>query len=131
MFGERIEIGPGLIIEPLQVGVGDELKKVLVAGKVPGKEAEVKDRLSLVGPPLAFEARTFDKVELAADDRLDLLGFRHVIELDRAKQVAVVRERERLHPEGGRAVRQLVYPAGAIEQAIVAVDVEVYEILVG
>ena len=49
----------------------------------------------------------------------------------RAVKVAVVGEGESLHAEGLGAVHQAVDPAGAIEEAVVAVDVKMDEISVG
>ena len=93
VLGKGLEIGPWLVIEALQVGVGDELKQVLIAREVPREQAQVEDGLSLVGPALALEPRALDQVELAADDRLDPLGLGRVVELDRAEKIAVVGQR--------------------------------------
>jgi hypothetical protein len=129
---ERLEVGPRLVIEALEVGVGDELEEVLVAGEVLGEQAEVEDGFALVvGAALLLEARSFDEVELAADERLDALGLGGVVELDRAVEIAVIGEGDGGHAELDRAVHQPVDPAAAVEQAVVGVDVEVDEVFVG
>jgi hypothetical protein len=131
MAGERLQVRPRLVVEALQVGVAHELQEVLVALDVPGQEAEVEDAPALVAAALLLEARALGKVELAADQRLDPLALRRRVEVYGAKQVAVVGEREGAHPELARPVRQPVDPAGPVQQAVVRVDVEMDEILVG
>jgi hypothetical protein len=75
-----------------------------------------------------LEAGGLGEVEFAADERFDALGLGLVVELDRAVEIAVVREGQGLHAEGGGAVHQAVDAAGAVEQAVVAMDVEMDEI---
>ena len=89
------------------------------------------DGLALIGTARAFEAGAGGEVEFAADQRLDALGLGLVVELDRAVEIAVVREGQRLHPEGVGPVHQAVDPAGAIQQGVVAMDVKMDEIGVG
>ena len=129
---ERLEVGARLVIKTLEVRVGDELEEVLVAGEVFREQAEVKDGFAVVvGAAVFFEAGGFDEVEFAADERLDALGLGLVVELDRAVEIAVVGEGEGAHAELGGAIHQPVDAAAAIEQAVVGVDVEMDEILVG
>ena len=104
----------------------------MVAGEIFRDETEVEDAFAvLVGAAVFLEARGFDEVEFAADDRLDAFGLGGVVELDRAVKIAVVGERESLHPQLRRAIHQPVDPARAVEQAVVGMDVEVDEILIG
>ena len=128
---EGLKVGARLVIEALEVGVGDELQEVLVAGEVLGDEAEVEDGLAVViGAAVFLEAGGFDEVELAADDGLDALGLGGVVELDRAVEIAVVGKGEGGHAEFHGPVHEPVDAAGAIEEAVVAVDVEMDEIFI-
>ena len=125
------EIRAGLVVEALEVRVGDELEQVLVPGEVAGDQAQVEDALPLVRPAQPLQARALRQVKFAADERLQALGLGRAVEFDRAVEVAVVGQREGGHAERGGPVHQPVDPAGSIQQAVVAVDVEMDEIFVG
>jgi hypothetical protein len=65
-----------------------------------------------------------DEVRLEADDRLDPVLVAGLVELDGAVHHAVVGQAEGGLAEGGGALGQRVDLAGAVEQRIFAVDVE-------
>ena len=132
VFREGFKIGARFVVKTLQMRVGNELQEILVAGEILRDEAEMKHALAvLVGAAVFLEAGGFNEVEFAADDRLDALGLGGVVELDRTVKIAVVGEREGLHPQLRRAIHQPVDPARAVEEAVVGMDVEVDEILIG
>ena len=79
--------------------------------------------VALVLDLVALEA-VVDEVGLEAEDRLDAVLPAGLVELDRAVQDAVVGEPERRHPELGRARRERLDLAGAVEQRVLGVDVE-------
>ncbi len=66
-------------------------------------------------------------VELAAEDRLDagLLG--RVVEVDRAEEVAVIRERDGRELQLLGLVDQLLELGGTVEQAVLGMNVQVDE----
>ena len=66
-------------------------------------------------------------VDLAAEDRLDALVARRLVEVDRARERAVVGERDGRHLELGGALREVRDPARAVEDRVLRVDVEVDE----
>ena len=66
-----------------------------------------------------------DEVGLEADDRLDPVLAAGLVELDGAVHHPVVGEPERRHPELGGAGGHRVDLAGAVEQRVLAVDVQV------
>ncbi len=66
-------------------------------------------------------------VDLAADDRVDALGFGRVVELHRAEEVAVVGHGDGGHLLLDHEVHQLGDFAGAVEQGVVGVAVQVDE----
>ena len=70
-------------------------------------------------------------VDLAAEDRLDALLLRLIVEDDRREHVAVLGDRERRHLQARRLLQQLVDAAGAVEQRIFGVQVQVDEITHG
>ena len=73
------------------------------------------------------EARAVRDVHLAADDRLHALLLHGVVELDRAEHVAVVGDGAGRHAQLGDALGQLLGPAGAVEEGVFGVEVEVNE----
>ena len=89
------------------------------------------ETLALLGAAGLFEARALDEVDFAADQRLDALRLGLIVEIDRTEKIAMVGERERGHPQRLRAIHQPVDAAGAIEQAVIGVKVEMDEIFVG
>ena len=70
-------------------------------------------------------------VGLDADDRLDALVLRGLVERDRAVQRAVVGDREAVEALRGRRIDQLRDPAEAVEEAELGVDVEMGEVVRG
>ncbi len=127
VLGQRLEIGPGLVVEALQMGVGHQFEQVLVARQIGGEQAEVVVALALLRPAVAIQARAFGQVQLAAQQRLDPFGLGRVVELDRAEEISMVGHRQGLHAQLGRAIDQPVDPARAVEQAVVGMDVKVDE----
>jgi hypothetical protein len=66
-------------------------------------------------------------VHLATDDGMDTLRFGRIVEADGAEEVAVVRHGDGGHFLFGDHLHQLIDFAGAVEQGIVGVVVEVNE----
>ena len=67
-------------------------------------------------------------VGLAAEDRLDAVGLGLLVEVERAEQVAVVGDRHRLHPALEHLREQVVQADGAVEKAILRVQMQVREL---
>ena len=70
----------------------------------------------------------FREVELAAEDGLDALFAHGVEEVDRAVDVAVVGHGGGGLTDFGEVGGELVYVAGAIEEGVVGVEMEVREL---
>ena len=120
---EQLPVGARLVVVALEVRRRRQLDEVLVAGLVAGEQREV--RVALLDPGAA--AAVGGHVELEADDRLDALFFGGAVELDGAAQRAVVGERHRRHAQFLGPFDQLLDPAGAVEQRVFAVHVEMDE----
>ena len=71
---------------------------------------------------LLLAGRVVADVDLAADERLDSLLLRVLVELDGARERAVVRERDGRHLELGRAGGEVRDPAGPVEDRELGVD---------
>ena len=89
---EVLAVDPGLVVVAVEVGVGDEPTQVLVADEVLGQQDQV-ERLG-VGLALLVGHRPPGDVGLDADDRLDPLRVRRLVEGDRPVQGAVVGDGE-------------------------------------
>ena len=129
-LGERLQVGPRLVVEPLEMGVAHQLQQVLVALDVAGDEAQVEDAAALVAAALLFQTRALGEVEFAPDEGLDPLALGHRVKINRAEQIAVVGQGQGAHAELARPLGQLVDPAGPVQQAVVRMDMEMDEILV-
>ena len=82
-----------------------------------------------VGLALLVGHRSAGDVRLDADDRLDALRSRRLVEGDGAVERAVVGEGHRIHALRGRRVDQLGDPPEPVEKAELRVDVEVGEVV--
>ena len=127
--GEVLPVDPRLVVVAVEVGVGREPAEVLVAGPVLGEQDQVEGLA--VGLALLVGHRPAGDVGLDAEDRLDALVLRRLVERDRAVERAVIGDRERIHAVLGRRVDQLRDPAEAVEKTELGVDVEVREVVRG
>ena len=124
-----LAVDAGLVVVPVEVGVGGEPAEVLVARPVLGEQDQVEGLA--VGLALLVGHRPARDVGLDAEDRLDALGLRRLVERDRAIERAVVGDRERIHAVLGGRVHQLRDPAEAVEETELGVHVEVGEVVRG
>ena len=118
---EMVPVDAGLVVVALEVAGRRELDQVPVALVGLGQEGQVRVALLLSG-------RVVADVDLAADERLDSLLLRVLVELDGAGERAVVGERDGGHLELGRAGGEVRDPAGPVEDRELGVDVEVDEL---
>ena len=107
--------------EALQVAGRRELDQIAQPRLVASQQRQV---IALVLDLLTL-APVVDQVGLEPDDRLHGVLAAGLVELDRAVQDAVVGEPERRHPELGCPRRERLDLAGAVEQRILGMDVEV------
>ncbi len=127
--GEVLAVDPRLVVVAVEVGVGDEPAQVAVADGVAGQQDQV-ERLG-VGLALLVGHRPAGDVGLDADDRLDPLGGRRLVEGDRAVEGAVVGQGEAVEALLGRRIDEVVDPPEAVEEAELGVNVEVREVVRG
>ena len=106
-------------VQALEEAGAGELREVLEALVVLREQREV------VALDLALADRAVvDEVGLEAQDRLDVVLLAGLEELDRAVHHAVIGEAQRGLPELGRAGGELVDLAGAVQQRVLRVDVQ-------
>ena len=126
---KMVVVGTWLVVEPIKVGVGHDPAEIAIA-RATGREGDEVERL-LVGLPLFVAHPTAGDVRLNADDRLNPKLHCRLHELDRAVEGAVVGEGDRVHPKALRLLHQRLQVAHAVEQAELAVDVEVRKVRLG
>ena len=81
----------------------------------------------MVPPVRAIRAVVAD-IGLAAEDRLYAVGLGLFVEVDGAEHVAVVGERDGVHAQAGQLGEQILQADGSVEQAVLAVNMEVSEL---
>ena len=126
---EMLVVGTWLVVEPIKVGVGHDPAEIAIARSA-GREGNEVERL-LVGLPLFVAHAAAGDVRLDADDRLNPKLLCRLDELDRAVEGAVVGEGDGVHPKALRLLHQRLQVAHAVEQAELAVDVEVRKVRLG
>ena len=111
----------------LEEADGRELDEVAVAGAVAGEQHEVRVVGGGAAQPLAPLAAPEGEVRLEPEDRPYLAGLRLGVELPGAVEVAVIRDRQRVHAERLDVVQQIGNAVRAVEEGVFAVRVKVYE----
>ncbi len=120
--GQQLAVDARLVVVALEVGVGEEPVQVAVPDEVLREQDEV-ERLG-VGLPFLVPHRAPGDIGLDADDRLDPLGFRRLVEGDRAVQGAVVGQGQGVESEPLGLVHEVADPPEPVEQGELGVDVE-------
>ena len=128
MRGEELLVHARLVVEPLEVGLRDELDEVPVARAVAREDGEVVGALVAAVLRPALSAAPRGDVELAAENRLDARLLRRLVEVDRAEEVPVVGERERGKVQVLRLLDEPLELGGAVEETVLRMDVEVDEV---
>ena len=111
-----------VVIEALEVAHRVQVREVLPADLVLGEQDQV------IRPALGLVEPVGRDVRLAAEDRLHAVGLGALIEVERAEQVAVVGDRDRLHAALEHLREQLVQANRAVEKAILRVQMQVGEL---
>src|ERR1700691_288594 len=122
MLGKVLLADPRLPVEAVQRRLGSDANEIAVALLVLRQNQQVVVVVALrFGAMVLFLAN----VELAPKDRMDTLMLCGVEEMDRAIDIAVVCNRNSLLADVGNALHQLFDIAGAVEQGVVGVEMQV------
>ena len=123
MRREQVLIDARLVVEAFEKAGRNQLDEVAIAFLVLAEQDQV---VIAVGIGAGLVALLRD-VDFAADDGMDALRFGGVVELDGAEEIAMVGHGDGGHLLLGDDVHQLVDFAGAVEQGVVGVAVQVNE----
>ncbi len=118
-------VDAGLVVEALGEAGADQIAEVAVAGLVFAQQDQVG--VGVVEAVLLVMPGARGDVDLAADDGLDARGAAGLVEGHRPVHHAVVGDRQGTLPQFFGALRQLLDAAGAVEQRIFGMDVEMDE----
>ena len=124
---EQLHVNPRAVIEAVEEGAGGQLHQVMVSANIGREQRQVIVRLLAAAGGLLVLAAAGRDVRLVADNRLDPRAGHRAIELDRPVEIPMVGQRAGLHLLRLRQLRQARRRAGAVEQAEVAVNVQVNE----
>jgi hypothetical protein len=119
--GEEIFIDAGLVVEAVEEAGRDELKQVAVAFLVFAEEDKVVVAVLLVLDGVGL----LGDVDFAADDGVNAFVLGGVVELDGAEEVAMISHGDGGHALSGDEFHELGDFAGAIEEGVIGVAVEV------
>ena len=128
MLGKQFSVDSRLVVESFQIASGDQLDEVLVARHVFGQKRDVASALIAAVLIRLLEPAPRSDVHLAADDRLHTLLHREGVEVDRAEEVPVISDGQGRHPVFLGFGDQRLQCARPVQQAILAVDVQVDKI---
>ena len=123
---EQIAIDPGLEVKAFQIRLGGQLQQVGEALLVLGQKREVVARILLVAG-VFLKPTTRGDIGFVANDRIEPRSLCRTIKLKRTVQVAVVGDGQRVHAEFDGAADKPLDRTRSVEQAVVAVAVEVDE----
>src|SRR5687768_58913 len=125
VLAKDLSIYTGLVVEALEVRDGGQLEEVAVALFGLAKK---DDLVRLVVDAGSFVGQFIERHESALpDDRLDLLLAALLVELDGAVDRRVIRQRDGVHIHLFGSLRQLIQLGQSLEEAVVAMNMEVDE----
>ena len=128
MLGKQLFVYARPIVKAVKKRDGCQLDKVGIAGPIFGEERKVETGITTRGAArLLFQVALRRDVGLAADDRLHRVIECLPVELYSAVEVAVVGEGEAIHAVMVGGFGEPFNLASPVEQAVVAVHVQVYE----
>ena len=126
MGGENLLVDPRNIVIAFQEGDGGHANEVAKSGAILGEQGEVKAGVAAAAgfPVGAFAG---GHISFVTEDRIDARGPAFLIKLNSPVEVAVIRESQGVHPQLFGARNQLGNSAGAVEQAVMTVAVQMNE----
>ncbi len=125
MRRQKLFIDPGGIMKSIQVRCRNQLYEVAIAGFVPRQKRKVVCRIAPRCRSVLM--RTGGHISFATNDRFYPGALRFLVKFNRAKQIAVIRDRDGRHLVFSRLFHQLFHPDTAIQQRIFSVQMEVNE----
>ena len=120
---QHIQVYPGLAVEALDKGLGNQLAKVFVAGAVFAQQHQVVGVVIDLMHPVGELAP--GQIHLAADDGLDARGLGGFVKIDTAVHNAVVGYGDGGLPQLLHPVHHAADAAGSVQEAVFTMDMQV------
>ena len=127
VLGQKLLADARLVVETVERSFRGDLHQVAVAFFVFGEHEQVVVRIAFRRRALDVVVVFLADVEFASDDGLDTCFMGRIDEVHGAKNIPVVGHRHRGHAEFFDAMDQFFDVAGAVEQGVVAMQVQVDE----
>ena len=122
MPAQQVQINAGLDIEPVYKGLAHQVRQIPVSRFVFAQQHQMTGfGVQLIG---FVQPGAPGHIHLAADDRVDALGLAGPVKVDGAVHNAVVRDGHRRLAQLLHQLRQVPDAAGAVQQAVLRVDVQ-------
>ena len=131
MLRQKFLAHPRLVVEAVQRGFRRDLHQVAIALFVFGQHQQVVVSIAVGRSALDVVVVFLADVEFAAHDRLDPGLVRGIHEMHRAKNIAVVGHGHRGHAEFFDALDEFLNVASAVEQGVIAMQMQVDELVLG
>ena len=125
--GQQFLVDPRFEVEPLQESRGGELDEVPKTRGVAGQQRQMVVGLLRTAGRFFMEAAAGGDVGLQPEDRIDPQFLGRLIEFYCPVEVAVVRQGQGVHPQGLRPLQQSADRARPVQEAVVAVAMQVGE----
>ena len=124
--GQQLLVDPRLEVKPLQEGRRRELHEISEARRIAGQKRQVVAGLFRASR-LLMESAARGDVRLHAEDRVDAQFLGGLVELDRPVQISMIGQRQGRHSQGLRPFEQTSDGTGAVQQAVVAMTMQMGE----
>ena len=122
---QKFFVDARLIVEPFQMRGRDELDEIFVTHLIFGEQQEMVIHITASAGRFLFPAVARRHIDFAADDWLDAFIAGGLIEINRTVEHSVVGKRERGELQIMGLLHQPVQTAGAIQQRILRMQMEV------
>ncbi len=126
---QKLFVDPGRVMKSIEMRRRHQLHKVAIASLVFRQEREVICRIAPRGRPIFMRAGR--DVGFATNDRFYSRPGRFLVKFNRAKQIAVIGDRDGRHLEFGRFFHQLFHSDRTVEQRIFGVQMQMNERIAG
>ena len=123
MRSQQLAVDTRLVIKALQKRFARKLHEVLKSRAIRRQQREMKARLALRSAAL-FKPASRRYIRLVADNRIDPLVAARRIKLERTIQVAMIRNRQRVHPQLFGPIDQRIDRAGSIQKTVMTMAMQ-------
>jgi hypothetical protein len=126
VIAKELLIYAGFIVKSFEMSDRQELAQVSIAFNILDQQHQVKISAFAFFRVLV-QMTAGGHINLASNDGFEVFGFRFLVEVDGPEHVAVIGDGYRRHTELGGALEQVIQANGAVEEAVLGVNVQMHE----